>query len=84
MFISKLTIYLTCLHIYKDKYILSFQLTFCLNIGINLFIKLILFIHLISIFSFQDKISKTRYWPIEVFKMAANQGAKGKKVCTIL
>ena len=33
-----------------------------------------------AIFSFQDKIAKTRYWPVEVFRMAMPSAAKGKKV----
>ena len=33
--------------------------------------------------SFQDKIAKTRYWPVEVFRTAIPAAAKGKKVSSI-
>ena len=38
---------------------------------------------LIIIYSFcslQDKIAKTRYWPVEIYRTALPSGAKGKKV----
>ena len=35
----------------------------------------------IILISFQDKIAKMRYWPVEIFRTGIPAAAKGKKVC---
>lgn len=34
-------------------------------------------------YSFQDKIAKCRYWPVEVMRLPQPAAAKGKKVSSI-